>query len=151
MMGLGLAAAGGRALVRWLAGYAAASALGIGLAALGSLRVQPALPEEIFALMLVYLGVENALVRDGDGRWLLAGFGALHGLGLGSQVAGPGPAAALGASWLAVTFGIAAAAFFLFRPLRRHGRFYRIAFVGAGSLLIAAVGVVLFIERAGGA
>lgn len=149
MVGIGLVSASGRSLARWLACYAAASALGMGFAALGFVRVQPALSEEVFALMLAYLGIENVLLKETDGRRLLAAFGVLHGLGMGSQAGGLRSGAAFGVGWLAVTLAAGVAAYAVFSPLRNRPRFYRIAFVGAGSLLIAAVGVVLFIEQAG--
>jgi hydrogenase/urease accessory protein HupE len=77
-------------------------------AALGWLRLPSRLVESAIAASLVYVGLENMLVRQPRGRWLLTfGFGLIHGFGFASVLEELGlPTRGLVASLFAFNVGV---------------------------------------------
>lgn len=141
--------------------FTLAHSVTLGLAAAGIVRL-PAAPVEVgIALSLVWIGVENLWQRDrepGRFRYALVGaFGLVHGLGFASMLTEYLPAdrpVPLLTGLLGFNLGVEAgqltvlaAAFALFAWWRKPA-FDRLRV--AGSLLVAAAGAAMAVDRLGG-
>jgi hydrogenase/urease accessory protein HupE len=81
---LGLLLAGGsmRALLGVISAFTVAHSMTLALAALHVVTVSPALVEPAIALSIVYVGIENLVVRQPSRRWRITfAFGLIHGFG----------------------------------------------------------------------
>jgi len=156
---IGLLLLGGsiRRLVLIVTGFTVAHSITLSLAALNIVTPPPSLIEPAIALSIVYVGVDNLMVRGGrDVRaWIAFGFGFVHGFGFANVLREMDlPARALGWSLfsfnlgveigqLAVVLVVATALEALRRWSAVAGR--RVAF--AGSLLVIAAGAYWFVQR----
>jgi len=156
---VGLLLLGGtmRRLLVIVTGFTVAHSITLSLAALNILSPPPALIEPAIALSIVYVGVDNLMVRGGrDVRaWIAFGFGFIHGFGFANVLRGMDlPARALGWSLFSFNVGVelgqilvvilVASVLGLIRS--RSERAGRAVAVG-GSYLVIAAGAFWFIQR----
>ncbi|HXG47869.1 MAG TPA: HupE/UreJ family protein [Methylomirabilota bacterium] len=83
----GLLIVGGtfRSVVKIVTAFTVAHSITLALVTFDLLRVSPRLVEPLIAVSIIYVGVENLIRRDLEGRWRLAfGFGLIHGCGFAS-------------------------------------------------------------------
>lgn len=126
-------------------------------AAFGTINPPARLVEPAIALSIIYVGVDNLLVRGGrDMRlWIAAAFGVLHAFGLAAPMRSLDlPRAAFSWSLLSFNVGVEIAQLIVVLLLggamlalhrRFPGRARSVAV--AGSVIVACVGVYWFIER----
>lgn len=156
---VGLLLLGGtvRRLLIVVTAFTVAHSLTLSLAALNVLAPPARLIEPAIALSIVYVGIDNLLVRNGrDVRaWIALLFGLIHGFGFASVLREMDlPARALGWSLFSFNIGVeigqvavvvaAASALAVLRSQSEAaGR--RLAF--AGSLVVIAAGAFWFVQR----
>jgi hydrogenase/urease accessory protein HupE len=156
---VGLLLLGGsiRQLACMVTAFTAAHSLTLSMAALALVTPPARIVEPAIALSIVYVGVDNLLVKDGrDLRaWIALGFGLVHGFGFASVLREMDlPRRALGWSLFSFNFGVeigqlmvvlaVASALAVVRARsERAGR--RLAVVG--SLVVAAAGSFWFVQR----
>lgn len=156
---VGLLLLGGslRRLLLVVSGFTIAHSITLSLAALGILSPPSRIVEPAIALSIVYVGIDNLMVRDGrDVRaWIAFAFGFIHGFGFASVLREMDlPAKALGWSLFSFNVGVEIGQLLivvlvasLFSALRARsavaGR--RLAF--AGSIAVIAAGTFWFIQR----
>jgi hydrogenase/urease accessory protein HupE len=156
---IGLIVLGGsfRNLVKIVTSFTAAHSLTLILAALQIVIMPTRLVESVIALSIVYIAVENFLVKDTDQRWLITFiFGLMHGFGFANVLTELGlPAKGLVASLLAFNIGveigqviIVAAAFPVILLVTRT-RWQKQVVYGLSSIILI-FGLVWFLERAFG-
>jgi hypothetical protein len=137
--------------------FTAAHALVLTVVAFSALNPPARMVEPAIALSIIYIGVDNLLVRGGrDVRlWIAAAFGVLHALGLGGPMRSLDlPRAAL--NWSLVSFNVGVEIGQLIAVLvlgslliALHRRSPTLAprVASAGSIIVVAIGVFWFIER----
>ncbi len=137
--------------------HPAAHSLTLSMAALALMTPPARIVEPAIALSIVYVGIDNLLVKDGrDVRaWIALGFGLVHGFGFASVLREMDlPRRALGWSLFSFNFGVeigqllvVLAVAFALALLRarseRAGR--RLAVVG--SVVVAVAGSFWFVQR----
>jgi hydrogenase/urease accessory protein HupE len=156
---VGLLLLGGtiRRLALVVTAFTLAHSVTLTVAALRLFSPPAGLVEPLIALSIVYVGVDNLMVRGGrDARvWIAFAFGLVHGFGFASVLREMDlPARALGWSLLSFNLGVeigqllvvvvvASAVAALGRRSEAAGR--RLAF--AGSLVVVAAGTFWFVQR----
>ena len=145
-----------REVIRIVTSFTLAHFAALSLATLGWIDLPSRWVEAAVALTIVFAAINNIVPVVYRRLWLVAfAFGLIHGAGYASVLSDLGlPAMALALSLFAFNLGvegaqIAVAAVFLpvAYSLRRH-RLYQYGVLIPGSLLVAFVGMVWFIERA---
>lgn len=157
VLGMFFLAARMRPVLGQVAAFTIAHSLALAMGALGVVGVPAGIVEPLIAASLVYVGVENLLVRRLM-PWrpvLVFAFGLLHGLALGDDLQGsaPGPSApALAGFNIGVELGqfaVIAAAFLAFGWLfSKHG-WYRLRVSTPVSTAIALIGLFWVLESTG--
>lgn len=113
--------------------------------------------EAAVAATIVYAALNNVLALSSNGRlpWVAFGFGLVHGAGYASVLSGlPLSGAASAAALAGFNLGIegaqlaVASGFLPLAYLIRNQAWYRQGVVVLGSLTIAAIGVLWFVQRA---
>lgn len=155
---LGLVIIGGRlrSLLFVVTAFTAAHSVSLALAVLGVVVPSGAVIEPLIALSIVYVGVENFVVKDADSRWrITAPFGFIHGFGFAGALAEVGvPPDAVAPALFLFNMGVElgqVAVLVVVLPVvwfaqRRAPR----GFVRAGRVLSAGIvvlGVFWFVER----
>jgi len=156
---VGLLLLGGslRQFVLMATAFTLANGVTLAMAAFGYVGTPPRIIEPALALTLVYVGADNLLVRGGrDMRiWMAVAFGCMHGLGYANLLKGMG-LQARAVTWSLLPFGMGIEAGQLvvvvvgaaaFAALRTRSELASRRLVFAGSVLVAATGTVLFIQR----
>jgi len=137
--------------------FTVAHSITLSLAALQILNVPASVTEPAIALSIVYVGIDNLLVRGGrDARtWIAFGFGLIHGFGFANvlrEMALPREAliwslasfnVGVEIGQLAVVLMVAAALGAIRRRSERASR----QIATAGSVAVAAAGAYWFVER----
>ena len=156
---VGLLLLGGtvRRLLLVITGFTVAHSVTLALAVLNVVTPPGRLVEPIIALSIVYVGVDNLMVRGGrDVRvWIAVVFGLIHGFGFASVLREMGlPSGALGWSLFSFNLGVeigqvavavvVATALMVLRA-RSDVAGRRLAFVG--SIVVMAAGAFWFVER----
>ncbi len=156
---IGLLLLGGsvRRLLLVITGFTVAHSITLALAVLNVVTLPGRLVEPIIALSIVYVGVDNLMVRDGrDVRvWIALVFGLIHGFGFASVLREMGlPSGALGWSLFSFNLGVeigqvavalvVASALMALRA-RSDVAGRRLAF--AGSVVVMAAGTFWVIQR----
>src|SRR4029079_17036092 len=146
-----------RKLALVVTAFTVAHSVTLSVAALNLLSAPPRLVEPLIALSIVYVGVDNLMVRGGrDARvWIAFAFGLVHGFGFASVLREMDlPARALGWSLFSFNAGVEVGQLMVvvpvasaLRPLARRstGTRQRLAF--AGSLVVVAAGAFWFVQR----
>jgi hypothetical protein len=126
------------------------------LAALDVVTLPGRLVESAIAASIVYIAVENIVVREPSGRWPLAFvFGLIHGLGFAAMLRPLLPAGDIVLPLLLFNVGVEVGQLTIVAPLlallwlagrRAPGRYRRVAVVG-GSALIGLLGLLWLVER----
>ncbi len=156
---MGLIVLGGsfRNLVKIVTSFTAAHSLTLILAALQIVVIPTRLVESVIALSIVYIAVENFLVKDTDQRWLITFiFGLMHGFGFANVLTELGlPAKGLVPSLLSFNIGVeigqvimVAVAFPIILLVTRT-RWQKRVVYGLSSVILI-FGLVWFLERAFG-
>jgi hydrogenase/urease accessory protein HupE len=154
---MGLIVLGGsfRNLIKIVTAFTAAHSITLILAALQIVLLPTRLVESVIALSIVYIAVENFLVKDTDQRWLITFiFGLMHGFGFASVLTELGlPTRGLAASLLSFNVGveigqvvIVAVAFPIILWINQT-RWQRQVVYGLSSIILI-FGLVWFFERA---
>ncbi|MCG8604880.1 HupE/UreJ family protein [bacterium] len=154
---LGLIVLGGsfKNLVKIVTAFTVAHSITLILAALEVVTIPGRLVESVIALSIVYIAVENFIVKNTDDRWLITFvFGLMHGFGFAGVLTELGlPTKGLVASLLSFNVGveigqlaIVALTFPIVVALSNSR--WRKQFVYGLSSLILIFGVLWFIERA---
>ena len=156
---IGLLLLGGsvRRLLLVITGFTVAHSITLALAVLNVVTLPGRLVEPIIALSIVYVGVDNLMVRGGrDVRvWIALVFGLIHGFGFASVLREMGlPSGALGWSLFSFNLGVeigqvavavvVASALMALRA-RSDVAGRRLAF--AGSVVVMAAGTFWFVQR----
>jgi len=136
--------------------FTLAHSITLSLAALNVVRLPSRLTESVIAASIVIAALNNVFPVVTETRARIAfAFGLLHGFGFASVLADMGlPAGARLTSLVSFNLGIEAgqlAVVGAVMPLAyavRHARGYRLAFLPAGSAVIALVALVWFLRRA---
>jgi hydrogenase/urease accessory protein HupE len=82
LFGMVLVASRFRAVLKVVTAFTVAHSLTLAAAVLGVLAPSPRIIEPLIALSIAYVGIENLVVKNLDGRWKVAFlFGLLHGFG----------------------------------------------------------------------
>ncbi len=157
LVGLLLLGGSVRRLALIVSSFTAAHSITLTLAALNLVTPSPRIVEPAIALSIVYVGVDNLMVRGGrDVRpWIAFAFGFIHGFGFANVLREMDlPARALGWSLFSFNVGveigqlaivaIVATSLALLRS-RNEALGRRLAFVG--SLVVMAAGGFWFVER----
>jgi hydrogenase/urease accessory protein HupE len=156
---IGLLLLGGtlRRLAWVVTGFTVAHSVTLSLAALNIFSPPARFVEPLIALSIVYVGVDNLLVRKGrDVRvWIAVGFGLIHGFGFAAVLREMGlPAGALGWSLLSFNVGveigqllIVAAVATAIAALRSRSELLGQRLVFAGSIVVMTAGTFWFAER----
>ena len=144
-------------MARLSVAFAGAQAVTVAVAAWGWLTPQPRLIEPAIALSIVYVGVDNLLVRDGrDMRvWIAVAFGLIHGFALATLLAGLNlQKQALGWSIFAFTLGVIVGQLLVLATisaalamLRARSEWVGRRLATAGSVAVMAAGTFWFIQR----
>jgi hydrogenase/urease accessory protein HupE len=157
LVGLLLLGGSMRRLVLIVTGFTVAHSLTLTLAALNILSPPAWVIEPAIALSIVYVGVDNLLVRQGrDVRaWLALGFGFIHGFGFANVLRDMGlPARALGWSLFSFNVGVEIGQLAIVSVVatvlaavrsRSEALGRRIAVVG--SVVVIVMGAFWFIQR----
>ncbi|MFQ5641852.1 MAG: HupE/UreJ family protein, partial [bacterium] len=95
-------------LVKIVSSFTIAHSITLILAALQVVAIPSRVVESIIALSIVYIAVENFLIKDSDQRWLITGiFGLMHGFGFANVLTELGlPTKGLVASLLSFNVGV---------------------------------------------
>lgn len=157
---IGLLLPGGsiRRLAIIVTGFTLAHSLTLSLAVLDAVAPPAWMIEPAIALSIVYIGLDNLLVRGGgrDVRhWIAFGFGLLHGFGFASVLASMDlPRRALGWSLVSFNVGVEVGQLAIvvvvatvLAALRRRSEALVRRIVLAGSLGVILAGAYWFIER----
>jgi hydrogenase/urease accessory protein HupE len=159
---VGLLLLGGtlRRLAWIVTGFTVAHSVTLSLAALNILSPPARLIEPIIALSIIYVGLDNLLVRrEGRGRdmraWIALAFGLVHGFGFASVLREVGlPAGALGWSLLSFNVGVelgqlvvVAGVATAVAAVRARSETVGQRLVFAGSIAVIAMGGFWFVER----
>jgi hypothetical protein len=143
-------------VVKVVTAFTVAHSITLSLAALGVIDLPSRLVESVIAASIVVAALNNLRPLVVNRLWLVAfGFGLVHGFGFASVLADLGlPRDALVLALVGFNVGVEIgqlAIVVLFLPLAfalRRTRFYRRGVMVAGSLLIALLAAVWFVERA---
>jgi hypothetical protein len=137
--------------------FAVANGVTLSLASLNVVAAPARLIDPGIALTLVYLGLDNLLVRDGrDMRgWIALAFGLIHGFGFAETLRAMDlPRAALDLSLASFTVGVeigqllvVVAIWSILAALRSRIRWAGQPLAVAGSVAVMAIGTFWFIER----
>ena len=156
---VGLLLLGGslRRLMLVVSGFTVAHSITLSLAALGILSPPSRIVEPAIALSIVYVGVDNLMVRDGrDVRaWIAFAFGFIHGFGFASVLREMDlPAKALGWSLLSFNVGVEIGQLLIvalvasaLSALRARSETAGRRLVYAGSIAVIAAGAFWFVQR----
>ena len=156
---VGLLLLGGtiRRLLLVVSGFTVAHSITLSLAALNILNPPSWIVEPAIALSIVYVGVDNLMVRNGrDVRaWIAFGFGFVHGFGFASVLREMNlPAQVLGWSLFSFNLGVEIGQVFVvalvasaFAALRAQGETAGRRLAYAGSIAVIAAGAFWFVER----
>jgi hypothetical protein len=136
--------------------FTLAHAITLTLATLGVIAVSSRITESIVALSIVVAAILNLRAVGDRARWAIAfAFGLVHGLGFANVLAALSlPGAVLATALVAFNVGVelgqllVAAIFLPLAFMLRETRLYRPVILTGGSLVIAALGVAWFVERA---
>jgi hypothetical protein len=157
VLGLFLLALRLRPLLVQVTCFTVAHTLTLAFATLGVVRLPPSVVEPLIAVSIAYVGVENLITRELR-PWrpaLVFGFGLLHGLGFAGILADVGIARSeLAPALLSFNAGVElgqlavlAAAFLLVGLPFGRKAWYRARVAVPGSLAIAALGLLWFLQR----
>jgi hypothetical protein len=143
-------------VLRIVTAFTLAHSITLTLAVLGVLTLPSRLVESTIAASVVLAALNNVWPVFHGRRWLVAfGFGLVHGFGFASVLVDLGlPQGALALALLGFNVGVElgqlaiVAAFLPLAFLLRRSWFYRRVVLLAGSLLIAALALAWFVERA---
>jgi hypothetical protein len=143
-------------VLRIVTAFTLAHSITLSAATLGWLTLPSRLVESSIAASVVLAALNNVWPVFHGRRWLVAfAFGLIHGFGFASVLVDLGlPQGALALALLGFNLGVEGgqlaivAAFLALAYPARASRFYRVAVLGGGSLLIATVASVWFVERA---
>ena len=143
-------------VVKIVTAFTLAHSITLSLATLGVVALPSALVESTIAVSVVLAALNNVLPVFHGRRWMVAfGFGLIHGFGFASVLADLGlPQDALLLALVAFNVGVELgqlAIVSVFLPLAyalRGTRFYRRVLLAGGSVLIALLAGVWFVERA---
>ncbi|MDH4393189.1 MAG: HupE/UreJ family protein [Aquabacterium sp.] len=143
-------------VLRVVTAFTLAHSITLTLATLGWVSLPSRLVEATIAASVVLAALNNVVPFFQGRRWMVAfSFGLIHGFGFASVLAGLGlPRDALVLALLGFNLGVEAgqlAIVAVFLPLAyalRRSVFYRRVVLVGGSLLIAAVALAWFVERA---
>ena len=136
--------------------FTVAHSITLSLAALGLVELPSRLVESAIAVSVILAALNNLRPLVLGRLWMVAfGFGLLHGFGFASALAGLGlPRDALALALVGFNLGVEAgqlAIVLVFLPVAfalRHSSLYRRQVMFGGSLLIALLASIWFIERA---
>jgi hypothetical protein len=153
---LGLIVVGGsvKNLIKIVTSFTIAHSISLALAVFGIILIPGRVVESIIAASLIYVAVENFLVRKSEGRWMITfAFGLVHGLGFASVLAMQGlPGRGMVASLLSFNLGvevgqvvIVALIFPLVRFAEKRGWERKLAYSASSAVLL--FGVIWFVER----
>lgn len=154
---LGLILLGGKLmnLVKMVTAFTIAHSITLILAALHIVTLPGRLVECVIALSIVYIAVENFVVRDSEQRWVIAFvFGLMHGFGFANVLSELGlPTSGLIVSLLSFNVGVEIGQItivaFMFPAIVWISRSaFQKRIVYAVSSLILVLGLVWFLERA---
>lgn len=143
-------------MVKIVTSFTVAHSLTLLLAAKDVVRLPAQLTEALIAASIVYVAVENYLVKDAKHRWVLTfGFGLVHGLGfsevLREYLSGAGnllvPVVAFNAGVELGQIAILLVAFPLLALVRRSGEKRARAVAWAGSAVVLLFGLGWLVER----
>jgi uncharacterized membrane protein YqaE (UPF0057 family) len=143
-------------VLRIVTAFTVAHSITLSLAALGLVSLPSRLVESAIAASVVLAALNNLRPVFEGRRWIVAfAFGLVHGFGFASVLADLGlPQGALALALLGFNLGVEAgqlAIVAVFLPLAyalRRGAFYRRAVLTGGSVLIALLAALWFVERA---
>jgi hypothetical protein len=143
-------------VLKIVTGFTVAHSITLSLATLGVLALPTRWVEAAIALSVVLAALNNVFAVVGGRRWLVAfAFGLIHGFGFASVLSDLGlPQATLVLALVGFNVGVEAGQLVivsLFLPLAyqlRHTRFYTWGVFIGGSLLIALLAGIWFVERA---
>ncbi len=143
-------------VLRIVTAFTLAHSITLSLATLGLLALPSRLVESAIAASVVLAALNNVVPLFQGRRWMVAfGFGLIHGFGFASVLADLGlPRDALALALVGFNLGVEAgqlaivAAFLPLAYVLRRSAFYRRVVLWGGSLAIAAVAAVWFVERA---
>ena len=156
---VGLLLLGGslRRLALVVTAFTLAHSLTLSLAVLGLFSPPARMVEPAIALSIVYVGVDNLLVREGrDLRaWIALGFGLVHGLGFASVLREMAlPARALGLSLVSFNLGVEVGQMLVvgavataLAALRARSEWAGQALAVVGSMVVVAAGSLWFVQR----
>ena len=156
---VGLLLLGGsiRRLALVVSAFTLAHSVTLSIAALNLLSPPPRVVEPLIALSIVYVGIDNLMVRGGrDARvWIAFAFGLVHGFGFASVLREMDlPARALGWSLLSFNAGVEVGQLMVVVPvalalasLRRYSEAAGHRFAVAGSLVVVVAGTFWFVQR----
>ncbi len=157
VLGLFLLTTAWRPLLWQVSAFTLAHTVTLACAALGFIALPAHIVEPLIALSIAYVAIEN-VVTDRLSAWrpaLVFAFGLLHGLGFAGVLGDLGlPRPALAGALIGFNVGVElgqlaviAAAFVVLGPLRNRP-WYRRRVTVPLSLVIAAIGLYWFVERA---
>ena len=87
LMGLLMVGGSFKSALKIITSFTIAHSITLVLATLNLINIPSRVIESLIALSIIYVGVENVIVRNMDKRWLLAfGFGLVHGCGFASSL-----------------------------------------------------------------
>ena len=143
-------------VVKVVTAFTVAHSITLALATLGVIDLPSRIVEATIALSVALAAANNIVPLVRERLWVVAfGFGLVHGFGFAGVLADLGlPASALVLALLGFNLGVEAgqlAIVALFLPLAyalRRGAFYRRGIAIGGSLVIVAIALVWFTERA---
>ena len=136
--------------------FTLAHSITLSAATLGWITLPSRVVESVIAFSVVLAALNNLVPKVARARWAVAfGFGLIHGFGFASVLADLGlPDTALLVALLGFNVGVELgqlAIVGIFLPLAyaiRQSLFYRSLILGAGSLAIAVIASLWFVERA---
>ena len=157
LVGLLLLGGSVRRLLTVITGFTVAHSITLALAVLNIVTPPGRLVEPIIALSIVYVGVDNLMVRGGrDMRvWIALVFGLIHGFGFASVLQEMGlPSGALGWSLFSFNLGVeigqvtvALVVALALMALRARSDVAGRRLAVAGSIVVMAAGTFWFIQR----
>ena len=157
LVGLLLLGGSVRRLLLVITGFTVAHSITLALAVLNVVAPPGRLVEPIIALSIVYVGVDNLMVRDGrDVRvWIALVFGLIHGFGFASVLQEMGlPSGALGWSLFSFNLGVeigqisvALVVASALMALRARSAVAGRRLAVAGSVMVMAAGTFWFVQR----
>ena len=157
LVGLLLLGGSVRRLLTVITGFTVAHSITLALAVLNIVTPPGRLVEPIIALSIVYVGVDNLMVRGGrDMRvWIALVFGLIHGFGFASVLQEMGlPSGALGWSLFSFNLGVeigqltvAVVVASALMALRARSDVAGRRLAVAGSIVVMAAGTFWFIQR----